>query len=155
MKAIITGIEKENFLLTTLKNRVGIGRSAEVYRISEREVLKLLLIDDEEKIRNEFAIHQKLFNLGIKVPEPYEITYTGNAQYWRLGIMMEYIEGINPYDVCAQKKERRKILEEYFQEIHKCKTLGFKPHDEGLFNSLYSRRRGLFLIDFEGWEYRR
>ena len=41
----------------------------------------------------------------------------------------------------------------YEEEIKKCQKLGFKTYDTGLYNSVYSPERGLFLIDFEKWIY--
>lgn len=133
---------------------IGFGATAEVYQIAEVEVIKIPRFETREGWWDmEFLIQQKLFNLEIKVPEPFEIVKTELRGEKRWGIRMEYIVSKYPTKTTIPYEENVKLQRMYEREIKKCHKLGFQTADEGLFNSIYSEKRGLFLIDFEGWKF--
>lgn len=137
------------------------GHSAEIYKISQDTILKILKGKREMPLEKEFEIQRQLFHCGIKVPEPFEITQVSYQNRTILGFKMEYIEGKNPVIEYTNGKiigmaqletrENARLQKIYEKEIRKCLKFGFGIWDAGLYNSIYSEKGGLYLIDFDGW----
>lgn len=134
--------------------RIGFGAAAEVFKLDNKRVIKVpRYIPKFEGIEQEFYIQQQLFNQGIKVPEPLELLIIHDRGLEKNSMIMEYIDGKYPTKTIIPIEKKVILQKIYEREIRKCQKLGFKTFDEGLFNSVYSEKRGLFLIDFEGWKY--
>lgn len=140
-----------------IKNLELIGQrgSAEVFKLDNRRVLKVpKYLTRFDEIGQQFYIQQQLFNGGIRVPEPLEIIFVKDRGLEKRSMIMEFIEGKSINDLGIIRKIIAKEL--YRAELEKAVLLGFIPQDsEDLQNAIYSKRNGMYLIDFEGWEYRK
>lgn len=130
---------------------IGAGFHAEVFRIGS-EAIKCPYRSNRENysIREEFEMQKQLFAVGIKVPEPYEILEVQLKNRTVKAMRMEFIEGKN---IEKLRMDQNKIIAEklYYQELDRAIALGFQPYDVDLCNAVYSKNRGVYLIDFDGW----
>lgn len=133
---------------------IGQGSSAEVFKLDNKRVLKVPKYQTRfDEIGQQFYIQQQLFNRGIKVPEPLEIITIKDRGLEKRSMTMEFINGKSIPDLGIIKRILAKEL--YTMELERAFSLGFIPQDhESLQNTIYSQKKGLYLIDFEGWEYR-
>lgn len=120
-----------------------------VIKVPHKPFCSILQKLAQERINNEFLIHERLFSQGIKVAKPYDLVEVRLGRYKVGAIIMEFIEGISPLNLPFTK--RMEIVKYHSAEIKKCEQLGFEPNDASLNNCIYSETNGIYLIDFANW----
>lgn len=91
--------------------KIGEGRTADIYSIAGSKILKLYKPGfPEEPIQEEFATSQFVHSLGIRTPQPYELTSSEN----RTGIVFQRIIGTSLLNLM---KSRPWFLKKYAKSL--------------------------------------
>ena len=102
-----------------------------------------------ENLRDEFHISKMLYKNKIHTPKP-EGLFSIPSESGKVGFVMERLYGIN--GMHFKMPARGFIQDRYDQEIENCKKIGFIPHDTGIHQCIYSRKKdSLYLFDFTQW----
>jgi RIO-like serine/threonine protein kinase len=120
-----------------------------IMKIPHKPFCSILEKMAKTRMENEFFIQQRLFEYGIKVARPYELTEILVGEYVLKAIIMEFIDGWPAIDLPFKK--RIQIIKIHDREIKKCEQFGFEPSDASLNNCIYSENKGLYLVDFANW----
>ncbi|MDP2672474.1 MAG: hypothetical protein Q8O84_01535 [Nanoarchaeota archaeon] len=151
-------IEKKLFLT----EKINAGTRGAIYRFPNTTyVAKIRHDENKKKLYHEFKIAKDLYNAGIKVAKPINLTkvFTLNdgKKVERLAFIQEELEGenldkmyildlLNHSELCHAKNLGRK-------EVKKAINRGFLPRDtHALGNFIYNKKEDIvYLIDFEDW----
>ncbi|MDK2951870.1 MAG: hypothetical protein PWQ77_1535 [Kosmotogales bacterium] len=114
------------------------GRTAEIYRLDGKKVLKLFYQDFPlSEVELEYENNLQIQSTGLKIPEAFEL-YKINGRY---GIVYEKISGnsmlMEMFSNTEKISEYMRILAEVHSEIHKNTVDKLTSHDERLKRDIY------------------
>ena len=142
---------------------IGEGAYNGVYRLSEKDVVKVNLWREEtdiQRFEHECDIAQECWRNGIAVPEPrgiFNVELFNEKNYGtKLGFVMEYIPGTRLIDLMIRPTlipELDRIEDLWNSEIDKARNLKLNLKDVRSYNAIWCPERDkVYLIDFEAWE---
>ena len=117
----------------SMLNKIGIGRTAEIFEIENNKILKLYFkrIPDEVAIM-EYEIHKKINNLDIPIAVCYDLI----QQDGRYGITMEKINGISMMKFMSENPmtsmQQAKKLAQLHSTVHVIKNPGLTQYKDQL-----------------------
>lgn len=118
------------------QNAIGTGTHCTVYKIEPDKVLKCFIDNVRfEDIEQEYNYMQMAQNLGIKVPQAYEIVLVGN----NYGIISELIEGVTLYRYLSENRDKKEDVANIFAD------LGCKIHTTHVPEGMLASVKELFL----------